>query len=302
VTERIISTYIRPTFEDKRVADLKKNSIKAWFSALATTPARKRTKLGKPQEFRAAPTTEDQNRARRATANRTLSVLKAVLNYAAENDMIVARGPWVDVKPHKVADKPIERFLSTDEVTRLLNASPPDLRRLARGALLTGARYGELTDLRVADVTIEPNAGRVYLRETKNGIPRHVPLSPEGIAFFTEIITGKVGIDFVFVKANGTPWARNHAVRPLALACTAGNISPAISFHMLRHSYASLLAQAGADLLTISKLLGHKDTRITERHYAHLCERTLSNAVTNLLPNFGFKPDPKVVSITAGAK
>ena len=64
-----------------------------------------------------------------------------------------------------------------------------------------------------------------------------------------------------------------------------------------RHSYASALAQAGADLLTISKLLGHADTRITSRHYAHLCDETLANAVNNLLPNFGETEATNVAAI-----
>ncbi|MCC6301917.1 MAG: tyrosine-type recombinase/integrase [Gammaproteobacteria bacterium] len=70
-----------------------------------------------------------------------------------------------------------------------------------------------------------------------------------------------------------------------------------IGFHELRHRYPSLLAQAGADLLTISKLLGHADTRITSRHYAHLCDKTLSNTVKSLLPGFGHKPTKKVVQL-----
>jgi integrase len=63
----------------------------------------------------------------------------------------------------------------------------------------------------------------------------------------------------------------------------------------MRHTYASLLAQAGADLLTISKLLGHADTRVTARHYAHLCDA--GNAVETLLPSFGFNNERKVVAI-----
>lgn len=72
---------------------------------------------------------------------------------------------------------------------------------------------------------------------------------------------------------------------------------PAVGFHERRHTYASLLAQAGADLLTISKLLGHADTRVTSQHYAHLCDRTLANAVNALLPSFGHQPEDKVVDI-----
>ena len=50
------------------------------------------------------------------------------------------------------------------------------------------------------------------------------------------------------------------------------------------------------DLLTISKLLGHADMRITSRHYAHLCDQTLRKAV-NKLPGFGHQPETKVTAI-----
>ncbi|HEX8010487.1 MAG TPA: tyrosine-type recombinase/integrase [Casimicrobiaceae bacterium] len=64
-----------------------------------------------------------------------------------------------------------------------------------------------------------------------------------------------------------------------------------------RHNYASTLAQAGADLLTISKPLGHADTRITARHYAHLCDRTLAKAVNALLSDFGAVETSNVAAI-----
>jgi len=295
--ERIIEAHIRPVFGNKRVTDLKKSGISAWINALAAAPARKRTKIGKEQAFRAAPRTEDEKRARRATANRTLAVFKAMLNKAADDELIAPRGVWVDVKPFKLADKPVERFLTTAESERLLNACPTDLRALVRAALLTGCRYSELASLRVANVTIEQEGGRIYVRETKSSKPRFIPLSPEGRAFFAQAITGKTGDASVFTRKDRGPWGRNHAVRPLEAACKAAKITPAVSFHELRHTYASLLAQAGADLLTISKLLGHADTRITARHYAHLCDRTLANTVDKLLPNFGFKPEGKVADL-----
>ena len=82
-------------------------------------------------------------------------------------------------------------------------------------------------------------------------------------------------------------WLKNHQSRLMKSACEQAKIEPPIGFHELRHTYASLLAQAGVDLLTISKLLGHADTRITSRHYAHLCDKTLANAVKAHLPSFG---------------
>jgi len=67
-----------------------------------------------------------------------------------------------------------------------------------------------------------------------------------------------------------------------AIACEAAKISPAVTLHELRHTYASTLAQRGVDLLTISKLLGHADVRISARHYAPLCDATLKAAVDKL--------------------
>jgi len=78
---------------------------------------------------------------------------------------------------------------------------------------------------------------------------------------------------------------KNHHIRPLRDACKAAKIRPAVAFHELRHTYASHLAQAGVDLLTISKLFGHSDTRITSKHYAHQADKTLVAAVTRL-PSF----------------
>ena len=295
--ERIICAFILPAFGDKKVAELKKRTISDWHDSIAMTPARKRTALGGQQAHRPAPQTEDQRRARRATANRILSVLKALLNKAADDGLIQPRGPWIDVKPFRLADQPVVRFLSASEAGRLLSACPDDLRALVRGALLTGCRYSELGATLVRDVTIGDSAARVFVRESKSGKPRFVPLSSEGRDFFAERVQGKPGTDTVFKRREGRPWGRNHAVRPLAQACETANIVPAITFHDLRHTYASLLAQAGADILTISKLLGHADTRITARHYAHLCDQTLANAVESKLPSFGFKREDRVTAV-----
>ena len=139
----------------------------------------------------------------------------------------------------------------------------------------------------------------MHFSDTKSGKPRNVPLNGEGLTFFREVLAGKTGEDCVFTKTVGDEWGKNHHVRRLKLACKASKVKPAISFHELRHTYASHLAQADVPLLTISKLLGHADIRTTARHYAHLTDKTLRDAVA-LLPDFaGTTEEPKVVSIAA---
>ena len=65
----------------------------------------------------------------------------------------------------------------------------------------------------------------------------------------------------------------------MANACEAARIDPPASFHILRHTYASRLARAGAPMAVIAAQLGHADTRITEKHYAHLAPNYVSATV-----------------------
>ena len=288
-TAATIAAHIRPHFGDRPVADLSAEEIKTWRDKLARGRARARTAKGKAQRVKAerddAETREEAKRARRATANRVLAVLRAILNKAFEDGKAPDDSEWRRVAPFPKVDKPRVRFLTMAEAGRLVNACAPDFRPLVRAALLTGARYGELVRLNVGD--FNASTGQVYIAPSKSGKPRYVPLNAAGVELFKSLTVGRAPNLPMFAKAGGTRWGKNHQQKPLTVACKHAKVSPPIRFHELRHSYASALAQAGADLLTISKLLGHADTRVTSRHYAHLCDKTLANAVNQLLPAFG---------------
>jgi len=135
------------------------------------------------------------------------------------------------------------------------------------------------------------STAHLYIAESKSGRSRHVPLNPEGLKHFKDLVTGKAGDELVLTREDGKPWGHNHHVRALQATCKVAKVKPAVSFHELRHTYASHLANAGVDLLTISKLLGHADTRITSKHYAHLADKTLAQAVTKL-PSFAASKAP----------
>ena len=294
-TESNIKAHILPKWKDVEASELTPKQIKAWHNGLAIKPARKRTKLGSSLAYREAPKDEDAKRSRKSTANRILTIFKAILNKAYEDELVASSEAWKKVKPFEDVDEPIVRFLNTDEGKRLLNACAPDLRQLVKAALYTGARYSELTGATVADYS--PDNQSLFVRPSKSGKGRHVPLTGEGSAHFAAACVGKKGSALLFTRADGSAWGKNFHARPLLEACRNAKIEPAVGFHQLRHTYASLLAQAGADLLTISKLLGHADTRITSRHYAHLCDKTLANAVNRFLPSFGEAPKGKVAAI-----
>jgi len=293
-TKLAIDRLIRPEVGHLRLDALQPQHVRGFLHTIAGRGRAVRTKAGKPARRLEAPTDPDQVRARRATANRVYAILRAALNLAYREGLVASDDAWRRVRPFQKVDEARIRFLTAAESTRLVNACDPELRRLVRAALLTGARFGELARLTVGD--FNPDTGRIYIAHSKSGKPRHVPLSAEGQRFFAALAAGRETRAPLVARNDGLPWAKNTYVRPLAAASTAAKLEPAVTIHELRHTYASLLAQAGCDLLTISKLLGHADTRITSRHYAHLCDASLAAAVTKL-PEFHEDAAAKVVAI-----
>lgn len=294
-TENTVKAHILPTLGEKLVSEITAPEFRKWLNKLVTTPPRRRTQMGKKQQFGDKPETDDGKRARKSTANRILTVLKAILNKAFQDELLSDDSAWRKVKPFPNADEPITRFLTHAESIRLINVCRPDFRELVKGALFTGARSSELTRLKATNVNLD--TGLVYITaEAKSGKGRYVPLHDDALDFFKGLVAGKRGDGLVFIKQDGAEWGKNHHVRLLQAACENAKIEPAISFHELRHTFASTLAQLGVDLLTISKLLGHSDTRITSRHYAHLCDQTLRDAVKKL-PSFGHVSDGNVKAI-----
>jgi site-specific recombinase XerD len=95
----------------------------------------------------------------------------------------------------------------------------------------------------------------------------------------------------MFTKANGKPWARSEQIRPIVAACEAAHIE-GVSFHILRHTYASHAVMNGMPIEVLAEVLGHKDTRVTMRHYSHLCKTYKQKLVMQFAPSYGFTPAP----------
>ena len=71
-------------------------------------------------------------------------------------------------------------------------------------------------------------------------------------------------------------------------------IAPQISFHGLRHTYASLSIMNGAPALVVAKSLGHSDTRMVDKHYGHLADTFVKDTVRKTAPSFGMASEGKV--------
>lgn len=230
------------------------------------------------------PTTDDREERRRAqnTANRVWTILRAALNLAFQNERTPTDQAWRRIKPFSNVERPQTRFLLAEDCRRLIQSCEPDFASLVRACLLTGMRLGELTALKVADV----GPDHVTVRHSKTGTARRIPLNSEGARFFEEVIAGREPKDTALTQSDGTPWTHMRVSRALRLACKSARIEPPIQFRQLRTTYGSLLLNADAPLSTISEPLGHKDTRMTRRHYAHLLSEKLKETVDEKLPSF----------------
>ena len=67
-------------------------------------------------------------------------------------------------------------------------------------------------------------------------------------------------------------------------ACERAKIKPAVSFHVLRHTHGSTLAMRGVPMGVIAEQLGHADTRMTEKHYAHLAPSYVADTIRAHFP------------------
>ncbi len=299
-TEQTIAAHILPKLGSSLVGRLTRDSIRAWHRGLASSGPRVRAKAGQVATRHIDAFDEDAQRRRRATANRILTVLKAALNHArSEAAVTCSADAWTLVKPFREADAPRIRYLLDDEVLRLTNACEGDFRDLVVGALLTGARYGELVSMRVD--AFDPEAATLHIPRTKGGKARFIVLTQEGCQFFKQLVIGKPKRALMFdrrqveqqcskhspAQLRRVSWGKSHQARPMAEACAGARIIPSIGFHILRHTYGSRLARAGVPMAVIAKQLGHVGTRTTEKHYAHLAPDYVSDTVRASFGPFG---------------
>ena len=299
--ETTFKAHILPKLGDREVRDLTPAMIRAWHRGVATAPPRLRTSAGaeKMTVRTLAPDDADAHRARRATANGVLALLKAALNFAYGEGKVPTDDAWRRVKPFEKVQAARIRYLTDSEASRLVNACPTDLRQLVIGALLTGCRYQELATLRPADLDLA--AGVLTIRASKAGSSRSVVLTSEAAEFFRQAAAGKATIACLLPRADGSPWGKSHQFRRLRHACKAAGIGPAISFHILRHTHASRLAMRGVPMHVIAAQLGHASMKMTERHYAHLSPSYVADTIRTAFGKLGLVPETNVATLVQQA-
>ena len=217
-----------------------------------------------------------KDRVTTRTANRDLQELKSMFNRVIHYKCWrrVLENPVTYVKLAKESNERV-RYLTTDEITRLVHSASEHLRPVIVTALHTGMRRGEILNLQWQDVNLTERV--VQVTESKNGEGRHLPISDELYNTLLQLPSRFRG-GYVFPsylpRRTGTvksPAPFTDIKNSFRAALDKAGISD-FRFHDLRHTFASHLVMNGADLNTVRELLGHKSLRMTLR-YAHLSHK-----------------------------
>lgn len=210
-----------------------------------------------------------------------LSVLRLILDYAVEHDIIQANPATGITVPKRLPRNPREMPSDTDLLLIQSNAENGIMGRAAFFALYTGCRSGELFAIQYKDIDREAKlltisksvyyVGKTpHIKQPKTAagirtvpLPQllldRIPDGPPNNYLFS--VDGKSPISDS-VRRNG--WTKFQ--KEAGISCT---------LHQLRHAYASLLYESGVDEKTAQKLMGHSDITTTLRIYTHLRDEHL---------------------------
>ena len=206
-----------------------------------------------------------------ASVNRELSMLSKAFNLA------IREWEWLKDNPASRVPKDKEnnerdRWLTKDEEKKILDNSPEWLREIIIFNLNSGLRLQELLSLEWSRVNLLRRT--ILIQETKNGSPKTLPLNKIALDVLNQRSKVKsIKNDFVFFNSNGKK-INPHVLRVSFYTVLRKVGIENLWLHDLRRTFATRLAQAGVDLYKISKLLGHKDIKMTQR-YAHHCPDSL---------------------------
>lgn len=174
------------------------------------------------------------------------------------------------------------RFLTRSEMQRLLTAASPRYRTPIACALFSGLRLSELLGLTWRDVDTDRTVITVSYQLSREGtrVPLKTPAARRDVILMAQLARElsrlraaspfRADDDLVFCAASGqTIGHRNIAARGLSKAADGAGLK-GVTFHALRHTFASVLIAQGRDPVFVSRQLGHTNAAITLRVYAHL--------------------------------
>jgi integrase len=213
-----------------------------------------------------------------STVNREMALLKRMFNLAIEWDLYIGLNPFRKVKFFREFNIGL-RVLSLEEEEKLLRNAAPYLQDLIRFALNTGLRVGEIFSLCWSNVDLEKNILNVFAPKTQK--IRGIPINADARRVLGYWALGKRNESVFYNPDTGKPFVDLKA--GFKLACKKAGIT-GVTWHTLRHTFASRLVAQGVDIVTVKELLGHSSITVTMR-YTHTNLDSKRAAVEKLLHN-----------------
>ena len=216
--------------------------------------------------------------AKPQTVKHDLICLNHALNLAVTEWEWIAHNPICHVKMPVVVNQ-IDRWLTYGEEAALMEACYDRqwLKNIIIFVLNTGVRLGGIRNLRWADVDMFRKTATIRKKSRMSKDRMTVPLNQTVLDVLIDMckVSGMQG--YVFSQKGGEQVTKREIQRQFSTALKRAGITQ-FRFHDLRHTFATRLAQAGVDIYTISKLLGHASVKMTER-YAHHCPESIRYGV-----------------------
>jgi integrase len=198
-----------------------------------------------------------------STINRELACLKHMFTKAIAWGYVTSN-PVKGVRFNEENGAEHWQILTRDQIIRLLTNCKSPMKEIIQLALTTGMRRGEILALKWGDIDFQSEY--ILVRKSKSGRSRKVPLNDVSLRTLLDLKEENGAFDYVFFNKQTESFLKDPK-RAFKTACKKSGVVN-LRFHDLRHNAATFMIQDGADIHTVSKILGHSDIRVTMK-YSH---------------------------------
>ena len=263
-----LNHHFLPTFGDRLITSLTKTMLDRWLASMV-------------------PNSDDPDQVRRSkdSANRVLTMVKALLNHSMRDpsNRLSDDSAWRLVKPFQGVAEARDTRYTDDEVRHLIDgAADSAIGDLITGAYLTGARYGELAEARVSH--FDPRTKTLRVNVGKTGT-RTVILQTSATDFLNRVTDGRGPDEFLLVRRDGRRWKKSDQTRPVKDALKKAGLATDGSIYALRHTYVSRAIEGGVPLNVIADNCG-TSVRMIEKTYAKILAEKRRDFIERGAPSF----------------
>ena len=267
---RRLCRHLNKYMDDVRIMDVDKQFCIGFTEYLRTAVSLKTSK----------DSTQKPKRLALVTQAEMLNTLSIVLNEAVREGLIQTNAVRLLSQTEKIKiPQSTREYLTLEELKRMIDTPVKPNAREDKNAFLfccfCGLRYSDVTALKWGNIIKDGEKMSISIVQKKTKQPVVAPLSDKAVSFLPDQ-NGKNNDDKVFIlPSQGVTnmrlkkWAKD------------ANVNKNVTFHVSRHTFATMMLTAGADIYTTSKLMGHTDISVTQI-YAKIVDKKKEEAVTLL--------------------